>query len=180
MNNTKFLIQMLCLNLLLAAIYLLWGHNVPYIAEYKFLYIGTSVMLSFIGVFSFFLIEKSTASDNIHAFTKVFLISTFVKMISTAVFLLVFIKRYPPDPDDNTFALPFLLIYLVFMIYEVYALSAIANRVKLSPEEDNFIDYAALEEAEAQAKAAEDKKSSNEDDDQGPTFEPPTISPFQK
>lgn len=181
MALSKFFIQLIALNFLLAFVYTTWGFFSPYIAEYQFLYIGTATLLSFITVASFYLMQKATISDNINTFTKVFLSSTFVKMIITVVFLLVYINRYPADPDDKTFVLPFLLIYLVFMIYEVFVLMQIAHNVTLKPEQDIFIDYSDIAEHSQQANTQQSENSTdnNKEDDED-KFEPPTLSPFQK
>ena len=179
MTSNKFFFQLFALTLLLIGICLLWGQYSLYIAEYNFLYLGLTFFLSFISILSFFLSQKATSSENVHNFTKVFLGSTFVKMVGSVVFLLVYLKRYPPDPDDHTFILPFLMIYLAFTIFEVMFLSRLGQTVTLKPEEDNFIDYIELEK-KAEASAASTTDEQKDDDDENPPFEPPTLSPFQK
>lgn len=72
---------------------------------------------------------RSIGSTNQNSFTFVFLGFTLFKMILAVMLVVVFF--YWLNPADNYFVFPFLLVYLVYTIFEVHFMTIIGKMTTL-------------------------------------------------
>ena len=124
MTPKKFYIQLTILSIFVALLLVLLGMS-NLIGSHLFLsWISWGFFILF-SVGLFYASSKSANSENKHLFGQVFLLSIFFKMLFCATILIVYMLL--TKPETGHFALPFLLVYLVFTIYEVYFVTKLAK-----------------------------------------------------
>ncbi|HRI01332.1 MAG TPA: hypothetical protein PK006_09810 [Saprospiraceae bacterium] len=92
-------------------------------------YFGGLVMTSFFILFSllvFYLMDRSRDSKDMYQFSRLFMISVFVKMVFY-LFIVVYMVRKMNVPSESLIV-PSLLIYLGFTIYETYFLMKLSKK----------------------------------------------------
>lgn len=73
----------------------------------------------------FYASSRSAKSENKNLFGQIFLLSIFFKMLFCASMLIAYMLI--TKPETAYFALPFLFVYLIFTIYEVYFVTKLAK-----------------------------------------------------
>lgn len=73
----------------------------------------------------FYACAKSAKSENKNLFGQVFLISIFFKMLLCGLMVIAFVLIVKPQTVH--FILPFLFIYLVYTVFEVYFVTKLAK-----------------------------------------------------
>lgn len=119
--------QLLALNLALLATLLALSSRYPALEDYQGLYLSSLATLSIICIILFEVGKLTIKAENPNAFSQFFLASIGLKMLITLLVLMVYIQQYPPAPNQKWFILPFFLIYLAFMGFEIGFLSQIAK-----------------------------------------------------
>lgn len=127
MTRYRFFLQLLALNLALLATLLALSSRYPALEDYQGLYLSSLATLSTICILLFEVGKLTIKAQNPNAFSQFFLASIGLKMLITLLVLMVYIQQYPPAPTQKWFILPFFLIYLAFMGFEVGFLSKIAK-----------------------------------------------------
>lgn len=127
MTRYRFFLQLLALNLALLATLLALSSRYPALEDYQGLYLSSLATLSIICILLFEVGKLTIKAENPNAFSQFFLASIGLKMLITLLVLMVYIQQYPPAPTQKWFILPFFLIYLAFMGFEIGFLSQIAK-----------------------------------------------------
>ena len=118
-----FLIK-LCSVVAIAAAVILSVYSTPiwYYIDFSWIMLFYYVLLSIV----FYLAGQRTLKiENPNAFSYFFLLGTGFKLISSLGLLWVYIQEN--SPNNTTFVLPFLAIYVLFMVFEIYFLSKLSN-----------------------------------------------------
>jgi hypothetical protein len=79
------------------------------------------VFFSALSVLIYVMGERALRSKKTNSFLTIIVLNTFIKLMGSFILVLLYVKI--KEPDDKNFLIPFLLIYLVFMISETYFLS---------------------------------------------------------
>ena len=90
----------------------------------SFTLLTTGVFAALIGL-AYVLAVKSATGKNKYAYVHLVMGLIFVKMIICILLVLFHIKT--AQPDNKLFVLPFLFVYLIFTIFEVYVLQKVAQ-----------------------------------------------------
>jgi hypothetical protein len=128
MTRYRFFVQLLALNLVLFAALAALIHFAPYFAEHQGFYLISTAALALLTIVLFEVGLRTHQSPNLQLFGQVFLGSIGFKMLITLFILIVYLKKYPPDPDDKIFVLPFFAIYIAFTAYEIYFLTILGKK----------------------------------------------------
>ena len=98
------------------------------IEAYLNLTFGAIVFFGLLATLVYFLGERALRLKTKNGFFSIVLINVFLKLIGSFVVVLIYVKLF--EPEDRLFLIPFLLIYLVFMIFETYFLMLQAKQSK--------------------------------------------------
>ena len=98
------------------------------ISNYLDFTILTLILFFFFTIGIFFLGKKASASKSGNLFLYIIIINVFFKLIGS--FLMVFLYVEVKTPESKLFVVPFLIIYLLFTIFETYFLSLQAQDTK--------------------------------------------------
>lgn len=74
--------------------------------------------------------ERAIKQKNKNSFFSIMIMNIMTKLFGSFIFVLIYVKL--TSPDDRNFLIPFLIIYLIFMIYETYFLSIQAKHSRIS------------------------------------------------
>lgn len=96
------------------------------IISYFFSTIGKGILLSvygfiFMAVSSWFYLNKlmkAINSTNKNIFIQTVMVNIFVKMVSILMIVVIYYKIY--DPKEKVIIIPFLIIYLIYSVFETY------------------------------------------------------------
>lgn len=96
------------------------------IISYFFSTIGKGILLSvygfiFMAVSSWFYLNKlmkAVNSTNKNIFIQTVMVNIFVKMVSILMIVVIYYKIY--DPKEKVIIIPFLIIYLIYSVFETY------------------------------------------------------------
>ena len=72
-------------------------------------------------IFIYWMAQRSSSSRAGEYFLYIVVINVFVKLIAS--FMMVFVYARYAEPSNKWFVIPFLIIYLVFTVFETYFLS---------------------------------------------------------
>ena len=117
----KTFIKNLIISSVVALLLLVATHFIIDISEHM-MFIG-SAYLFFVCfcIFIYWMAQRSSSSRAGEYFLYIVVINVFVKLIAS--FLMVFIYARYAAPSDKWFIIPFLIVYLVFTVFETYFLS---------------------------------------------------------
>ena len=124
MTPKKFYIQLTILSIVVALLLVLLDTSNLISSHLSLSWISWGFFILFsIGLF--YASAKSANSESKNLFGQIFLMSILFKMFFCATILIVYMLI--TKPATGFFALPFLLVYLVFTIYEVYFVTKLAK-----------------------------------------------------
>lgn len=117
MQNNKILFYYLFINILVIS---------GIIISYFFSIIGKGILLSVYGFvfmaltswFYLYKLMKSANSTNKNIFIQTVMVNIFVKMVSILMIVVIYYKIY--NPKDKVIIIPFLVIYLLYSVFETY------------------------------------------------------------
>jgi hypothetical protein len=124
MTPKKFYIQLTILSSIVALLLTLLNSYNLISSHLSLSWISWGFFILF-SVGLFYASAKSAKSENKNLFGQIFLLSIFFKMLFCATMLIAYMLV--TEPKTAYFALPFLLVYLVFTIYEVYFVTKLAK-----------------------------------------------------
>lgn len=117
MNHREFFIQLTLLTVF-AAIGLWFFHEIPWLRAHINFSLACLVIFTIMTILMFFAARQAAMSSNKNDFTTVALGFSGGKIFLSALLILVYIKL--GKPDTRFFVLPFLGIYVVYTVFEVY------------------------------------------------------------
>ena len=93
-----------------------------------YLALGVAGMIFFISlsILIFFLANKASESTNLNAFTHLIMYNLMIKLFFSVIIVAVY--YYLEKPEERLFILPFVVIYLIFTIFEAVFLSRQARQ----------------------------------------------------
>ena len=100
------------------------------IVEYMPLSYAAIALFTAISLFVYFLSERAAKMKNKNFFMQIVMINTMIKMFSSVVLVIgyhMYIK-----PHTTKFIVPFILIYIIFSIYETYFMMKQSSNVSPS------------------------------------------------
>lgn len=100
------------------------------IQEYSILSYLTIGLFSGISMIIYILSERASKQKNKQFFLQIVMINTMIKMFSSVVLVIGF--YYLIKPTTNKFIVPFLVIYLIFSIFETYFMMKQSRNVSLT------------------------------------------------
>ncbi len=117
MQNNKILFYYLFINILVIS---------GIIISYFFSTIGKGILLSVYGFvfmaltswFYLYKLMKAANSTNKNIFIQTVMVNIFVKMVSILMIVVIYYKIY--NPKDKVIIIPFLVIYLLYSVFETY------------------------------------------------------------
>ena len=117
MQNNKILFYYLFINILVIS---------GIIISYFFSIIGKGILLSVYGFvfmaltswFYLYKLMKSANSTNKNIFIQTVMVNIFVKMVSILMIVVIYYKLY--NPKEKVIIIPFLVIYLLYSVFETY------------------------------------------------------------
>ena len=119
-------IKNLLLSSLLAAVLLAGTHFIIDVLEHLPFVIASYLFFVCFCIFIYWMGQRSSQSRAGEYFLYIIVINVFVKLIAS--FMLVFIYAKYAEPDNKWFVIPFLIVYLVFTVFETYFLSKQAKQ----------------------------------------------------
>ncbi len=117
MQNNKIIFYYLFINILVLS---------GIIISYFFSTIGKGILLSVYGFIFMALtswlylhkLMKAANSTNKNIFIQTVMVNIFVKMVSILMIVVIYYKIY--NPKDKVIIIPFLIIYLLYSVFETY------------------------------------------------------------
>lgn len=117
MQNNKIIFYYLFINILVLS---------GIIISYFFSTIGKGILLSVYGFIFMALtswlylhkLMKAANSTNKNIFIQTVMVNIFVKMVSILMIVVIYYKIY--NPKDKIIIIPFLVIYLLYSVFETY------------------------------------------------------------
>lgn len=117
MQNNKIIFYYLFINILVLS---------GIIISYFFSTIGKGILLSVYGFIFMALtswlylhkLMKAANSTNKNFFIQTVMVNIFVKMVSILMIVVIYYKIY--NPKDKVIIIPFLVIYLLYSVFETY------------------------------------------------------------
>lgn len=117
MQNNKIIFYYLFINILVLS---------GIIISYFFSTIGKGILLSVYGFIFMALtswlylhkLMKAANSTNKNIFIQTVMVNIFVKMVSILMIVVIYYKIY--NPKDKVIIIPFLVIYLLYSVFETY------------------------------------------------------------
>ena len=99
---------------------------------YKYIYLSLATMILFSAMSVLIWIMGARAIQNSRsgAFLSIMVMSTFLKLIGSFVFVFAYVKIW--EPDDKLFAIPFMIYYLAFTVAETHVLMTQARKSKIT------------------------------------------------
>lgn len=104
---------------------LIFVHSFESQSDTILLSIITVVLFTLLSIVLFIALKISVKSTNKQLFISYTLINMLVKMVMSIVLLLVYREIF--KPQDGNFVIPFLIIYVLFTIFETYFMLKIAD-----------------------------------------------------
>ena len=98
---------------------------VPGSEAFSDLSIHAFIVFGAIVVLAFFLGKKAAMSGAKYVFIRMTILLIFVKMCIGVGLVVIHVRS--EMPEDKTFIIPFLLIYLIFTIFEIYVLEKLGR-----------------------------------------------------
>jgi hypothetical protein len=96
------------------------------IGDYKLLGIIGMVFFVSLSILVFHFSKKMTHSQDLNAFTRLIMYNLMMKLFISFIILFIYYKAV--QPDERLFILPFIVIYLIFTIFEATFLSRQARQ----------------------------------------------------
>ena len=92
-------------------------------------FLGWSIgFFAILALMAYIFADKSAKLKKGTTFLALIIGNVFFKLITSFLFVAIYAKY--KEPDDRFFLVPFLIVYLVFTIYEIYFLSIQAHETK--------------------------------------------------
>ncbi|NNE25796.1 MAG: hypothetical protein HKN09_03040 [Saprospiraceae bacterium] len=114
-------VKNLIISALIALILLVATHFVVDMREHVAFIVSAYVFFVAFCIFIYWLAQRSSKSKAGEYFLYIVVVNVFVKLIAS--FMMVFIYAKLAEPSDKWFVIPFLIIYLVFTVFETFFLS---------------------------------------------------------
>jgi hypothetical protein len=92
--------------------------------------IACVILFFFLTIFAYFAGKKAALSSNNYRFIQLIILFIFIKMVLSLVLVLGYWNAF--QPDTKLFVIPFILVYLIFTIFELYFLENLARVEKES------------------------------------------------
>ena len=116
----KSFIKNLVISSIVALVLLVATHLIVDIKEHLSFIIAAYVFFVCFCIFIYWLAQRSSSSRAGEYFLYIVVINVFVKLIAS--FMMVFIYARYAEPSNKWFVIPFLIVYLVFTVFETYFL----------------------------------------------------------
>lgn len=99
---------------------------------YKYIYLSLSTLILFLimSVIIWIMGERAIENSRTGAFLSIMVMSTFLKLMGSFVFVFAYVKIW--EPVDKLFAIPFMIYYLVFTVAETHVLMTQAQKSKIA------------------------------------------------
>ena len=124
MTQRTFLTQMGIISLIISVL-LVIIYSFPSFQTDWVLGLISWIFFAILTFLMFFLGKKAAASKNRHNFTSLVLGITAMKMFLSVAIVLVYFSLV--RPTSRVFVLPFLLVYVIYTIYETYMLMILSK-----------------------------------------------------
>ena len=125
MESKNFFIQLIFV--VMVTIILLYAcYNLLPIKEYLALGIVGLIFFILLSILIFFLATKASKSTNLNAFTHLIMYNLMLKLFFSVI--IVAFYYYLVKPAERLFIVPFVIIYLIFTIFEAMFLSRQARQ----------------------------------------------------
>ena len=96
------------------------------ISDYLGLGVTGLVFFILLSLFVFRLSKKMAQSEDMNAFTRLIMYNLMIKLFMSIIIVLFYFKIV--EPTERLFVLPFIIIYLIFTIFEAMFLSKQARQ----------------------------------------------------
>lgn len=126
MNHYLIFFGKLLAVIIISSCIMTFVHTFPVFYHYKNLSFYSIAMFAVMSVFLYFFLYKSLYVKDRQIFISVTLLNMFVRMAGSVVILLVYKNKI--DPPNNKFIISFLIIYVIFTIFETYFMVGLADK----------------------------------------------------
>jgi len=126
MSHFIYFITRLCLVIIILIPILVYIHSFASQKNYTAVSYYSVSMFAFLSIILYFLLYNSVKSPNKQLFISITLANMLIKMVCSIVLLLIY--RAVHHPADGKFIVPFLIIYLIFTIFETYFMIRLADK----------------------------------------------------
>lgn len=124
MTFIRFCVQILSITLVTLIVAFIVSQIYPF-EDLLELYCWAGLAFVLFNGFIFFYAYTTSKSDKLFSFNNVVSASFLIKLIMSIGFLLIWEKLY--DPQTNTHLLNYIIVYIIYTVYEVYFLTKLAN-----------------------------------------------------
>ena len=83
------------------------------------------ILFTLISLVFYLIGTKATKSENKYLFIHIIVYNIIVKMVFSVLLVFVYVKLL--EPSNKMFIVPFILVYLIFTIFETYFLSVLSR-----------------------------------------------------
>jgi hypothetical protein len=124
MNDAQFVRQYAILLAFVVSLLLVF-HFIPVFRPYDELNIVAFIFFNALCIGAYYFGKRSLQSSNKFLFNQLIVLNVIVKMGVSIAIIIVFRKLF--NPDTNWFVLSFLILYLIYTIFETYLLTALVK-----------------------------------------------------
>ena len=125
MNDRSFYLQLTYITIL-AALLLVPCYILLPIGSYIGLGVIGLVFFVLLSIFVYQLSKRMAKSQDLNAFTRLIMYNMMIKLFMSIFIVLIYYKVV--EPSERLFILPFIIIYLIFTIFEAIFLSKQARQ----------------------------------------------------
>lgn len=111
---------------IISSVLMAYVHTFPAFRAYKDLSIYSIAMFTVMSIFLYMFLYRSLYAKNRQIFISVTLLNMFFRMAGSVVLLLIYKKVF--SPPNNKFIISFLIIYVIFTIFETYFMVSLADK----------------------------------------------------
>ena len=123
--STKTYFLQLIMTIGISAAVLISLHLLPEVAPYWKLSVASVIFFALLTLLIFLIAKRAVQSPDPNTFTRISLLFVFVKLVAALAFIVLYDQLI--EPKTRWFVLPFLLVYVLFTIFEVIFMMALSR-----------------------------------------------------
>lgn len=128
LQSSKFYLG-LCVTSFVSAVSALYSAQLVDVERYNLLTYLTVITFAIISWLVYFLSERAASLKDKTLFVQIVMINTMMKMFASVLLVIGF--YYVQKPDTTKFIIPFIVVYLIFTIFEVGFMMRQSDNAKL-------------------------------------------------
>ena len=124
MNQIQFFRKLMLLLAFVVPLLVIF-HFIPVLRPYDGLNLSAFIFFNLLCLGAYYLGKKSLNSPNKYLFNQLIMLNVIIKMIVSISIILIYHTFF--TPETNWFVMPFLILYLIYTVFETYLLTSLVK-----------------------------------------------------